>query len=108
MDVLGNQALARVPLILLLLGTRVFPVRRLTEQILTMTPEEVLANVDLVGLTVFGLFSLAVLVWFFWWSFRGFAVAANLRGGRAVAIYIVCYLLAEGVAGWCTLMITGW
>lgn len=107
-DIFGNQALARVPFLLLLIGSMVFPVHQTAEQLLTLTQEEVLANVDLVGLTLFGFFSLAVLVWFFWWSYRGFAVAANLRGGKAVGIYIICYLLAEAGAGWCTGTIASW
>lgn len=108
LDVFGNQALARVPLLLILLGGMFSPIRQMTEAMLTTTPQEALENMDLVGLTIFGCFSLAVLVWFFWWSYRGFAVAANLRGGKAAAIYIVCYLLAEAGAGWCTHAIVMW
>ena len=107
-DIFGNQALARVPFLLILIGSMVFPVLRMTKEMMSLAQEEILANVDLAGLTLFGFFALAVLVWFFWWSYRGFVVAANLRGGKAVAIYIVCYLLAEAAAGWCTAAIASW
>lgn len=108
LDIFGNQALARVPLLLILLGSMLSPIRQMTEAMLTITPQEMLESVDMVGLTIFGFFSIAVLVWFFWWSYRGFAVAANLGGGKTVAIYIVCYLLAEAGAGWCTRTIGMW
>lgn len=55
-----------------------------------------------VGLILYSVVALLMTVWFFLWSYRGFAVAANLRGWRAAGSYIGCFLLAEALAGWCT------
>lgn len=115
-DVFGYQALARIPFVFVLLGSALPTIRQAMEGMMALTPEELMTqspdelvtSAILLVITIFGLFSLLMLVWFFWWSYRGFATAANLKGGKAAAIYVGCYLLAEAGAGWCTASIASW
>lgn len=77
--------------------------RRLSLQLLEMAPQQFdPAVLNLPLLIPFALLALLSAAAFFAWSWQGFSIAANLRGGRAVACYVVCYLLAEALAGWCT------
>lgn len=106
-DLVGNQAWARLPLLFMLLGGMLPVVRRTIDAMAGMTPTDMM-QLDLMWVTIYGFFALVMLVWFLWWSYCGFAVATNLRGGKGVAIYIVCYILAEVVATWMTQMIAQW
>ena len=106
-DLVGNQAWARLPLLFMLLGGMLPVVRRTIDTMAGMTPTDMM-QLDLMWVTIYGFFALVMLVWFLWWSYCGFAVATNLRGGKGVAIYIVCYILAEVVATWMTQMIAQW
>lgn len=97
-DIAGNQALAKLPSLILLVGSALYPIENTLadlEQIQTLNISELATFTPPIGLLFFGLAALALLVWFFAWSWRGFSIAANLRGGRAAAIYIGCYLIAE-------------
>lgn len=107
-DLYGHQLMARLPLALLLLGGALPAIRVSTEQMLSLTPEEALACIDLTALTVFGFVALGVLGWYFAWSYLGFSAATRLRGWKAAVSYVACYLLAEAVASWCTTRISMW
>ncbi len=103
-DVAGNQALALLPFaVLLLLG--LIPGLGIPEE-LKLQLQQGISDPTLLqptaGLLVFGIVSVIMLVWFFIWSWRGFSVAANLRGAKAAGIYICAFLVAEVVAGLCT------
>lgn len=106
-DLYGNQLLARLALLPILLVGALPPLRNAALQLTETTPLELAANPP-VGLLCFGLAALVFLVWFYAWSYRGYAVAANLKGWKAVVSYIVCYVLAEVLGGWCTAWIAGW
>lgn len=103
-DVAGNSALALVPFaVLLLLG--LIPGMGLSEELKQQLGAGVADPALLqptAGMLLFALVSVFMLVWFFAWSWRGFSVAANLRGGRAVGIYVCAFLAAEVLAGLCT------
>lgn len=106
-DIYGNQLFARIPFLIILLGGAIPVIKSLTTEMETMTALEITA-MDITPVLLFGFLALAVLIWFFVWSYQGFSVAANLRGGKAAAAYIVSYLLAEVAASWCTATIAGW
>lgn len=104
-DIAGNQALAKLPSLILLVGSALYPIENTLadlERIQTLSVSELATFTPPIGLLLFGLAALALIVWFFAWSWRGFSIAANLRGGRAAGIYIGCYLAAEALASWCT------
>lgn len=108
-DLFGNQLFARLALLpMVCLG--VLPgIRRAAERLTEAAPEQIASIApELLPMLAYGFVVLALLVAFFAWSWLGFSVAANLRGGRAAGIYVVCYLLAEVAAGWCTSAIAGW
>lgn len=104
-DVAGNQALAFVPFTLFLLSLELIPGLGISEEMKEQLRQGVMDTALMqptVGILLFGLVSVVVLVWFFAWSWRGFSVAANLRGGKAVGIYVCAFLVAEVLAGLCT------
>ncbi|HJC26888.1 hypothetical protein [uncultured Alistipes sp.] len=106
-DLYGNQLLARIALFPVLLLGALSPLRSAALQLTKTSPEELAAHFP-IGLIAFGFTALICLVWFFLWSYRGYAVAANLKGWKAVVSYMVCYLLAEIIGGLCTAWIAQW
>lgn len=109
-DIAGNQATAKLPWLVLLLCSPIYPSEQIAgdlEQLQNANLLELQSFVLSAGLLVYASIALVMLVWFFAWSWRGFSIAANLRGGRAVGLYIGCYLLAEALAGWCTHALAG-
>lgn len=106
-DLYGNQLLARIALLPVLLLGALASLRTAALQLAETAPEQLAANLP-IGLIGFGFAALICLIWFYLWSYRGYAVAANLKGWKAVVSYIVCYLLAELAGGWCTAWIAQW
>ena len=99
-DIAGNQALAKLPIAVMLACTAVFAesIEREIQQLLEAGVAG-MSDVLPVDLLIVGIVGLVVAVWFFAWSWSGFSIAANMRGRRAVGIYIVCYIFAEVVSG---------
>ena len=44
--------------------------------------------------------SLLFSVWYFYWSYKGFAEATNIRNGKGVALFIVGFLIAYVASGY--------
>ena len=95
-DIAGNQALAKLPGLLMVICCAIFAKQIIAETEQIMHGEVAAPSASLIFTGVVGL---VVLVWFFAWSYNGFSIAANMRGRRAIGIYIVCYLLAETLSG---------
>ena len=102
-DIAGNQALAKLPGLPLLLATAAIsdPLFDNPAQFEQLSIAEMMAHVLSVKIILASIAAMALLVWFFCWSWLGFSIAANLRGGKSVGIYIGCYLLAEVLAAFC-------
>ncbi len=106
-DIAGNQALAKLPYLLLLLGTLLYPMQAMeadlqvlsgwTPDLAAATPQE-MPPVPL-RLTLYGMGSVICLTLYLFWSWRGFSIAANLRGWRAAALYVAALLLADFATG---------
>ncbi|MEG2064757.1 MAG: hypothetical protein RSB23_04750 [Alistipes sp.] len=94
-DIYGNNLFARLPFLLLVLLSALPAVRSFTLAALTQTGAEMATMGISPAVLIFSVAALIALVWFFAWSYMGFAVAANLRGARAAGAFIGCYLLAE-------------
>jgi uncharacterized membrane protein YGL010W len=45
-------------------------------------------------LTIVGLVSLVLCVWYMVWSYMAFSEATNLKGGRGVAIFAVAWIIS--------------
>lgn len=100
-DVYGTNLFASIPLTAGMLLAALSPLRALEEGVgaglydtarleaLMATPAMIFILVSL----------LLVIVWYFWWSYSAFSVSANLKGGKAVAIYAVCFILAQILYG---------
>lgn len=94
-DVYGTNLFARLPFVLLFalasltgIGSYIESLRELNfAQIETMVPP--------VSVLLLAFAALFVLVWYFVWTYNAYAVATNLRRGRAVVSFIICYVLAE-------------
>lgn len=106
-DLYGNQLLARIALLPVVLIGALPSLRTAVLQLAETAPQELAAHLP-TGLICYGFASLLFLVWFYIWSYRGYAVAANLKGWKAAVSYIVCYLLAEGIGSLCTAWIAQW
>lgn len=109
-DIAGNQALAKLPWLILLLCSPIYPTEQIAgdvDRLQNTNLLELSSFVPSTALLIYATIALILLVWFFAWSWRGFSIAANLRGRRAVGLYICCYLLAEALAGWCTHTLAG-
>ena len=99
-DIAGNQALAKLPGLLMLICGAFFMDQVLDEvNTLIATQGQNMQVSPSPSLLFLGIVGLIVIIWFFAWSWKGFSIAANMRGCRAIGIYIVCYLFAEVLSG---------
>ena len=106
-DIAGNQALAKLSGLSLLLFACLYSPQQLlhdTEAIQQMDLSQLQNWTPPIGMLLAGGWGICVLVWFFAWSWMGFSIAANMHGKKAVGIYIGCYLLAEGLIFGCDLL----
>jgi len=78
-------------------------IRRSTTDLIAMPPADIIergAGAIHWSLYVFAAAALALLVWFFYWTYKAFAVSTNVRNGRGVGIFIVAYVLTELICGY--------
>lgn len=106
-DIAGNQALAKLPYLLLLFGTLLYPMQTMEADLqalsgwmpdLTSATPQQTPPVPL-RLTLYGMGAVICLTFYLFWSWRGFSIAANLRGWRAAALYVAALLLADFATG---------
>jgi hypothetical protein len=93
LDILGTQALARVPAILLVAvafipGFQVQAMKLATGDF-SIVPAEMAAFVMGMCITVL------VVIWMVVLMYRGFAVSCNVSGGKAIGAFVVALILAE-------------
>jgi hypothetical protein len=102
-DLLGTQALARWPTVLTALACLAPGFHRfseaLTKSIIGLKPGQVPqlppAGPDTVVFALVTLFMLACTVWMVALMWRSFSHCCNVRGGKAVAAFVIALLLAE-------------
>lgn len=98
LDIYGTNLFARIPLLPMLAAVCI-PGRSTLAGISAQSTVEELQQQFSVGLMLaYGILAMVFLVWFCWWSYKAFSVSANLKGGKAVAIFIVCYFVASYAA----------
>ncbi|MDE6778482.1 MAG: hypothetical protein K2J51_03285 [Alistipes sp.] len=94
-DVYGTNLMARLPLAVLL-ALDFMPGMEWLREVTPATPvEEIAMHAMSPVMILYAVLSLAVVVWFLYWSYEAFAVSANLRGWRAVWQFASCYVAAE-------------
>lgn len=104
-DVFGTQALARWPTIILSLLMMPDAVRRFSAQVLEMftNPKgHITLNVaDTAVFAIVMLASLPVICWVVYLMYKSFSVSCNVKGGKAVGLFIVGLLGAEVLSKIC-------
>ena len=51
-------------------------------------------------LSVIGVAALFFVVWYFYWTYKAFSEATNLKNGRGVAIFVVSYVVTYVATGY--------
>lgn len=102
-DVAADNLFARIPFDLSLL---VFAVPRWRGVLGLVSDGSMETAMQYVGaLTLVGVVLLAFFVWYIYWSYKAFAVSANVRGGKGVAAFAVCFVAAYVASGYLLPMI---
>ena len=96
-DVAAFNLFARIPFDLSLLIFAVPMVRSVVGLIYDGSIATAMEYVNL--LSVISLVAMVAVAWYFYWSYKAFAEATNLKNGRGVAIFIVCYMLSYILSG---------
>jgi hypothetical protein len=100
-DLLATAVIARTPLYLLTIfnagGMMSATTNKMTDNIKT-DPFLLLTGSEIILMVVFGLLSLALLVWQVVLLYNGYRVASNARGTKAVLIFITAFIIAEVIS----------
>jgi len=91
-DVAAFTMFARIPYDLMLLLFLVPPIR----QAMTVVSQRnfVELNDNMVGLLAYSFTAVFFIAWFFYWGYKGFSEATNLKGGRGIWVYALCFVIA--------------
>ena len=93
-DIVGTQALARVPLLLAALACVPAPVRDGNVELVAAAVEGRMVTPTAASL-VAGLLVGACAIWMVWLMWKAFAVSCNQQGARAVAIFVAAVVAGE-------------
>jgi len=101
-DVFGTQALARAPMVAVAFCGLLPGNQRYTAYLVSkLTPnaaEVAAAPGDVAVFAIAAVVMLAMLVWMVALMYRAFAVSCNVRGGKAIGVFIAAILLAEALS----------
>lgn len=101
-DVIGTQAMARWPLFVVALCTLIIPHQAVDQFIIAKALNvKTDVNIEVYQILLFVLLSLILLlvtIWTIILMYRAFSVSCNLKGARAVWIFIVSLLIAEVIS----------
>lgn len=91
-DVAAYNLFARIPFDLSLL---IFAVPSVKSIMGYLSDGNVNAMVEYATpLTLIGLFGVIFSVWYFFWTYKAFAEATNLKNAKGVVIFFLCYVLS--------------
>ncbi len=93
-DVVGTQALARVPLLLAALACVPAPVRDGNAELAAAAADGRIVTLTMATL-VAELLGSACVIWMVWLMWKAFAVSCNQRGVRGVAIFVAAVIAGE-------------
>ena len=96
-DVAASNLFARIPFDVMLLIFAIPMVRSVTG--LMMDGSIATATEYATTLSLIGLVATVFSVWYFYWSYKAFAQATNLRNGRGVGVFIGCFILCYILSG---------
>ena len=102
LDVFGTQALARFPTAVtaalsLLPGYRRYTAH-LAAQYLRGLPDVETGSLDAVAFALVVLVGLVMIIWMVALMYRAYAVSCNVRGGKAIGVFIAALIVGEAVS----------
>lgn len=92
-DVAAFNLFARIPFDLSLLIFAIPSVKSIMGYITDGNLNAIMQYVT--PLTIIGLVSMVFCVWFIYWTYKAFSEATNLKEGRGVLVFFVCYVLSH-------------
>lgn len=102
-DVAAFNLFARIPFDLSLLMFAIPSVRSVTGLITDGSFETAMQYMNL--LMVVGLVSMLFSIWYFFWSYKAFAEATNIKNGRGVAIFVLTFVVAYLVSPYALMLV---
>lgn len=102
-DVAAFNLFARIPFDLSLLMFAIPSVRSVTGLITDGSFETAMQYMNL--LMVVGLVSMLFSIWYFFWSYKAFAEATNIKNGRGVAIFVLTFVVAYLVSPYVLMLV---
>ncbi len=97
-DVLGTQALARAPGLLVAFIVISPPFRDLTTSLIAQGASHFTVG-QLTALTAIGTVMVLLLIWIVLLMYRAFSVSCNVTGGWAITVFVVAIALSEVATG---------
>ena len=102
-DVAAFNLFARIPFDLSLLMFAIPSVRSIMGLITDGSFETAMQYMNL--LMVVGLVSMLFSIWYFFWSYKAFAEATNIKNGRGVAIFVLTFVVAYLVSPYVLILV---
>ena len=103
-DVAVNNLFARMPMdfMLLLFAAPQIHSVMLKLQDMVLDVEQMTVNIgQYVGpIGIVSIVGIIAAIWYFFWSYKAFAEATNLRNGKGVVLFVLGYVLAMMLSGW--------
>ena len=90
-DVAAYNLFARIPFSLSLLIYTIPTVRSVMGLAMDGNIARMMEHMNL--LTIVGVVSLLFVVWYFYWSYKAFAEATNLKNTKGVVTFVVCFVI---------------
>lgn len=97
-SVAGYNLFARIPFDVMLLMFAFPMVRSIVGLAMDGNVARIMEYANL--LSIIGVVSLLVSVWYFYWSYKAFSESTNVRNGKGVVAFIVSYLVAYVASGY--------
>ena len=101
-DLFGTQALARWPMLLSALATLLPGYQRFTQhlawKLLKQGNEPIVQGADGVTFGIVVGVILVTLIWMVYLMYKAFSVSCNLRGGKAVLLFVAALIAAEVIS----------
>lgn len=102
-DVAAFNLFARIPFYVSLLIFAIPSVKSVIGYATDMNMSAMMEHMTL--LMIISVVSLVFSVWYFYWTYKAFAEATNVKNGKGVAIFFICFLLCYTASGFLLKMI---
>ena len=101
-DVIGTQAMARIPLLIVALSTLLIPHQAVDEFImakaLNVKADVSIETHQVLLFVVLMLILVLMIIWMVVLMYRAFSVSCNLKGAKGIWIFILALLVAESIS----------